>query len=105
MLKHFTGEVGSDVLLDTGIDMSTGVSLKQIRYKTPDGVATGTWNASLYSSYSELAEAIGTYFLKYTLAVGDLSQSGEWRFQAWIANSTGTWYGETAKEIIFGAFE
>lgn len=100
MSKHYLNEVGTDLLLDTGVNIGTA-AFGAILYKKGDGVTQGTWTAELYSSYSKLASATGTYFLKYTLAYGDFDISGDWRFQAHIGATDGTWYGETAKETIY----
>ena len=103
MGKHYVGEIGTEFLLDCGVDVSDGVTL-YMKYKTP-GAVTGTWTASLYSSYSLLAEAIGTYFLRHVIAGTEFSVSGDWHFQAVVGNTAGTWYGESVKETIFGEFE
>lgn len=103
MSKHYINEIGTDFLLDCGISLAD-IAVQYVLYKTPAAVV-GTWNASLYSSYSLQAKATGTYFLKHTFASGELNVSGEWEFQALVANSTGTWYGENVKETIYGTFE
>ena len=102
--KHYKDEVGTDLILDTGILIGT-VAFQYIKYKKPDGVTTGSWDASLYDSYSELAKLTGTYLLLHTLDVGELDQSGEWRFQAWVGAVDGTWFGEVVKENIYDEFE
>ncbi len=104
MGKHYVSEVGTEFLFDLGISIGAS-DVVYINYKKPDGVSIGTWSGSIYSSYSEIAEAIGTYFIRHVLAGTELNQSGEWLFQSVLATTSGTWYGETAKENIFGAFE
>jgi hypothetical protein len=102
--KHYINEVGTDLLFDTGIDIP-GEAIVRVKYKDPAGLE-GTWQGSAYSSYSELAGAIGTYFVKYTLAsTSTLMTSGEWHLQPYIASSIGTWFGESIKEMIFGEYE
>ena len=103
MGKHYIGEIGTQILLDCGINLSDIIT-PRIYYKKPSGIV-GTWVGVLYSSYSDLALAIGTYFVSYTLAGTDANVSGEWEFQAVVANTAGTWYGETAKMSIYGTFE
>jgi hypothetical protein len=103
MSKHFKNETGTDLILDTGILVGSAVD-HYIRYQKPSGVV-GSFAADVYSSYSDLASATGTYLLKHTLAYADLSEAGEWRFQAHIGAADGTWWGETAKENIYDAFE
>jgi hypothetical protein len=106
MSKHTVGEIGTDLILDTGVLIGSATS-QYIKYRKPDGITEGSWAASLYSSYSLLADpaAIGTYFLKHTIASGDFDTPGEWRFQAFIGTSTGTWFGEAVKETIYDKFE
>ena len=103
MGKHYVGEIGTEVLLDCGIDISD-ITVVRIYWKKPGGVV-GTWQASAYSSYSTISGADGTNFAKYTLAGTDINISGEWELQAVVANTIGTWYGETAGMTIWGTFE
>jgi hypothetical protein len=103
MSKHYVGEVGTDFLLDTGINIGT-VTAQAIYYKNPGGTS-GTWSATLYDSYSELAVATGTYYLRHTLVAADLSTSGEWIFQAFVASIAGSWWGEAVKLNIYGLYE
>ena len=104
MTKHYVGEAGTNLLLDTGVLVGS-VQFNYIKYRKPDGVTTGSWASSVYSSYSQLAGATGTYFLSYSLQESDLDQSGEWRLQAWVGAVDGTWFGELVKQPIFDAYE
>lgn len=103
-MKHYINEIGTQFLLDVGVVLGTG-DIVRIKYKKPDGSTTGTWYGDLYSSYSDVAGAVGTYFISHVLAGTELNQSGDWEFQGVVGNTAGTWYGETAKETIFGEFE
>lgn len=102
-IKHYVGETGTDFILDCGV-MIGSASAQYIKYKTPAGII-GSWSASLYSSYSTIAAAIGTYFVKRTLLTTDFSVPGEWKFQAYIGATDGTWYGETVDLTIYDAFQ
>lgn len=104
MTKHYVNEAGTDLLLDTGIQVGSAPDVR-ILYRKPDGVTTGSFSASAYSSYSQLAATTGTYFLKHTFVTTDLTVPGEWRFQAYVGAVDGTWYGEMVKENIFDRFE
>ena len=104
MAKHYINEIGTQFLLDMGVALGT-YDVVWIKRKKPDGTITGTWYGDLFSSYSEIAGAIGTYFISHVLAGTELNQSGDWEFQGVVANTAGTWYGETAKECIFGEYE
>lgn len=101
--KHYVGEAGTLFVLDTGVLVGS-VTAQNIRYQKPGGV-TGSWSASLYSSWSELASATGTYLLSRTLLQTDLDTPGIWKFQAFVGAIDGTWFGETIELNIYGAFE
>lgn len=103
MVKHYLGETGTSLILDTGILIGSA-GVYYIQYKKPSGVE-GTFSASLYSSYSQIAQAIGTYFLSHTLLSTDFDVSGEWRFQAIVGAVDGTWIGETVKLNLYDDFE
>jgi hypothetical protein len=102
--KHYVGEAGTSLILDTGVLIGSATAYS-IKYLKPGGVTSGSWSASLYSSYSALASATGTYLLSRTLLTTDFDVPGEWKFQAFIGAIDGTWFGETVKENIYGAFE
>lgn len=104
MSKHYVREVGTALLLDCGVVLGS-VTEKHINYRKPDGSTTGSFSASLYSSYSQLALATGTYFLTHTLVASDFDTPGEWRFQAYIGAVDGTWLGEMVKVTIYDNFQ
>lgn len=102
-LKHYVHETGSDFLLDCGVLIDTATAY-YINYKKPSGVI-GTWEATVHGTYSALAQLTGSYFLRHTLAYGDLDIPGDWKFQAWVAAPAGTWWGEAVTERIYDQFE
>ena len=102
MNKHYINEVGTDLVFDTGVDIGTATEVF-LRYSNPTG--SGVWTATKYSSYSEIAGAIGTYFVKYTLASTSFNVSGKWEFQPHVGAVDGTWYGETVGMEVFAQFE
>ena len=103
MQKHYVNETGSRLILDCGVLIGT-VTMQCILYEKP-GSVVGSFAADLYSSYSEIASATGTYLLSHTLAYGDLSVGGDWKFQAWVAAIDGTWWGEVVKLNILNQLE
>jgi len=103
-MKHYINEIGTEFLIDLGTLIGAG-DVVYIKYKKPDGTASNTWSGSLYSSYSLIAEQIGTYFIRHVIVGTELNQAGDWGFQGVLGNTAGTWYGETVKETIFGEFE
>lgn len=104
MSKHYVGEIGTDILLDCGTDISDAVQ-QEIWYRKPGAVAMGSWTGALFSSHSTETGAAGTNFISYTLAAGDLDLPGDWRFQAYIATAVGTWWGDMIKETIYDKME
>jgi hypothetical protein len=105
MAKHYVNEVGTDLILDTGVLIGSATA-QHIKYRKPDGLTIGTFTASLFSSTSALAGGlVGTYLIKHTLAVGELNVPGEWRFQAYVGSITGSWLGEMAKINIYDSFQ
>ena len=104
MIKHYIGETGSSLILDTGILIDSATE-QHILYKKPDGITIGSFSASLFSSWSSIASAIGTYFVSHTLVSTDLDQPGEWRFQAYVGSVSGTWNGEMVKINIYDLYE
>ena len=103
MTKHYLDNVGTDFILDTGIDL-TNVTEQSIHWRDPAKLE-GSWSADLYDSYSDLAGLTGTYLLKHKLVSSDITVAGEWRFQAYIGSVTGTWLGETVKIQLYDDFE
>ncbi len=104
MAKHYVGEAGTEFVFDTGVIIGSA-TLQYIKYQKPNGGVEGSFSASLYDSYSALAQATGTYLLKRTLTASDFDTPGEWRFQAFVAAVGGTWLGEMAKLNIYDEFE
>lgn len=64
MTKHYVNEIGTELTLDTGTLIGSAAD-QYIQYTKPDGVTTGSWDANLYSSYSQIAGAIGTYLIQH----------------------------------------
>jgi len=89
-MKHYVGEIGTSIVLDTGITL-TGASVIRINYRKPDGT-TGYWAGSI----ADLTK------ISYTLAASNIDQSGTWSFQAYAEVSGGKWSGETV-DIVFSA--
>lgn len=104
MTKHYVGEAGTSLILDTGVLIGSATE-QYIKYRKPDGTTTGSFAASLYSSYSQLAAATGTYLITHTLAATDFDTPGEWRFQAYVGAIGGTWFGELVKLTVFDIYE
>ena len=87
-MKHYVGEVGTALILDTGVALATATALK-IKYQKPTGV-TGEWTGTIS----------GTTSIRYLLTTNDIDVAGRWQFQAYATFSSGGFYGETV-DITF----
>lgn len=87
--KHYVGETGTNIILDTGSDIE-GATTSKILVRKPDGTKV-EWDANVYDETK----------LKYTLAEDDLDQSGTYYMQALIATGSGEWRGETDSIYIY----
>jgi len=87
MSEHFAGDVGTEVIVNTFVDISTA-TVTELLVTKPTG-ATVTWTASIYN----------TTFLKYIIQANDWTESeiGEWVVQAYVETPSWKGYGEEAK--------
>jgi len=93
MGKVYVGDVGTEIVLDCGSDISDA-TVMEIEVSKPSG-ATETWTAALE----------GTNYLKYVVQAGDLDEAGTWKLQASIVTPAWTGLGETAKLKVYEAFK
>lgn len=92
-MKHYIGEVGTDIILETGKALA-GATLLNIKYQKPDGT-TGSWTGTIDTATK----------VKYTLSSGDIDQAGVWTFQAYVEVAGGKWYGQTARLTFSALFD
>jgi len=83
--KVFENDIGTQIVLDTEVDISAATSLL-IKYIKPDQVTAGQWTASLDETQKKLT---------FTTVSGTLDQSGVWMLQGYIV--TPTWSGHTER--------
>lgn len=72
MSDVFVGDVGTEILLDTGVDISAATVAK-IKVKKPTGAALD-WTATIS----------GTRSVRYVIQTGDLDVAGRWKLQAYV---------------------
>ena len=72
MSKVFVGDVGTVIILDTKVNITTA-TVRKILAEKPSGQSV-EWTASLE----------GTTAIKYTIQAGDLDQEGIWMIQAYV---------------------
>ena len=90
--KVYVGDIGTIILLDTGVDISAG-SVFEIKVKKPDNT-TATWTATLY----------GQSQVKYIAQSGDLNVAGTYLLQAKVTMPGWTGLGETASFEVLAVF-
>lgn len=84
----YVGDTGTDIILDSGSDISSQTSLK-IKYRKPDGTV-GEWAALV----TETNKA------KYTTLENDLDLAGIWQMQIYVELPDWSGYGELAEVAI-----
>lgn len=97
--KYYVGDLGTEVILDCGEDVSAAVG-PRIYVQKPDGTRT-SWNATAISIAS-----VPNYIRYFTVA-GDFDQAGEYLFQAGITFAGG-WSGRgetTIPTTVYQPFE
>lgn len=92
MSKTYIGDVGTEIILDCGVDVSAA-TVRTIKALKPDGTSVD-WTAVLE----------GTTAIKYTIQSGDLDQAGAWKLQAYIEIASWSGLGETAKLKVSAPF-
>lgn len=89
--KVYVGDEGTRIELDPVCDL-TGVLIKKILVKKPDGIET-EWPAEVSANK-----------LFYLTLANTLDQAGAWILQAYIENASGKWRGESAILSVFNKF-
>lgn len=92
MSKVYVGDIGTQIILDCGQDISAATA-RSIEVRKPDG-----------SVISWPAVASGATAISFTTAVGTLDAKGKWLLQAKVTLGSGTWLGETAALTVYAAF-
>lgn len=89
--KPYIGEVGSELVLKTGIDL--GTFTVGIRYIKPISQISGIWTGTIFRGNR----------VYYKFLADDLDEVGVWRFQAVVEQSDGTFkvYGNTTTLEVF----
>lgn len=91
--KPYVGDIGTEILLDCGSDI-TAATDKKILVKKPDGT-THEW--------TDVAIQGGTK-LQYFTVSGDFDQDGVYYFQAYVLLPTWQGKGETVELEVFRGY-
>ena len=93
MSKYYVGDVGTDIIVDCGVDI-TGATDTTMKVKKPDGT-TVSWTATVYNSN----------YLKFTTIADSFDQAGVWKLQSSLTLGGWTGLGETAEFTIYDPYE
>ncbi len=93
MGKVYVGDIGTDIILDIGVDISSQTTL-QIKYKKPNN-STGTWTAVV----DNVNRA------KYiTVSADDLDIAGDWLFTSYMVLTSWTGHSEVVTMRVHALF-
>lgn len=88
MTTVFVGDVGTEIILDCGVSI-TSSTVRKIIARTPNGTIK-QWTSSLE----------GTNSIKYTIVDGDLDRPGEWQLSAYVEMPGWKGSGEITKLTV-----
>jgi hypothetical protein len=91
--KYYVGDIGTEILLDTKVDLMGGTDAK-IKVMKPDG-STIEWDAAI----KDITK------LSHVIAAGELDQAGTYMLQASITLGSWKGRGETAHMRVHNQFE
>lgn len=90
----YKGDVGTVILLDTGISI-VGATNLSIEVLKPSGIES-SWTSSIHTDNRSV---------KHTVAVGGFDEVGTYILQAKLSIGGGTWRGESVKLIVKDKFK
>ena len=94
--KHYIDEVGLNVIVNCGKDVSGYTGLK-MQVKKPDGTIV-EWTATIYEYDSE------SNYIRYSTQEGDLDQAGEYELQAYGEHGGWEGLGKTDYFVVYDKF-
>lgn len=93
MGKIYVNDVGTEIVVDCGSDISTATTTDLLIHKPNGRVAT--WSGSIYN----------TNYIKYTTILGDLDEAGDYKIQAYIELPSWSGRGESTSFTVYKGFE
>ena len=96
--KHYTGEIGSIVIVNTDVDLTTATTV-ELHVKKPDGTVV-VWIPTVYTIQSSEPNQ----YLRYLTLSGDLDQAGKYYVQPYVVFPTWSGYGATADFLVYNLF-
>ena len=92
MSKVYVGDIGTEIVIDCGSDL-TGATVHQILVRKKDGT-TAIWEATVDGNY-----------LKYTIVENDLNIAGTYWLQAYVSISGWSGRGATATLVVYDVWK
>ena len=89
MSKIYVGDVGTEIILDCGVDLTTATSVA-IKVKKPSTTQSVTWAATVLSPNS----------IRYITSTGDINVSGLYKLQAIVSMPGWSGAGETVELYV-----
>ena len=93
MAKVYKDDIGTDIIVDTGVDISTATSVA-LKVTKPDGT-TETWTGSVYSSN----------YVKFSSVAATFDQAGVYLLQAYVVMTAWTGHGNTTKFKVYDTYK
>ena len=91
--KYYVGDVGTELILDTCVDITTA-TLVQIMVQKPDDTEE-IWAANIYD----------TTHVRHVIQDGDWDQEGRYRYQAYVEMPSWEGRGDTVMHKIYSEFD
>lgn len=88
MSKVFKKQTNITLTLDTGMDLTTGVSESKILFNKPNGTK-GEWPG-----------VISGNTLSHTFVDNDIDRDGLWKFQAYVVKGGKRYFGEITEKLF-----
>jgi hypothetical protein len=92
MVKMYVGDIGSEIILKTGL-LTASANKLSIIGRRPD-----------FSEFEWLAGTFESDSIIYTTIEGDLDVAGLWTVHSKVELPEGTWLGEAVKFEVFRKF-
>jgi len=91
MAKYYIGDIGTEILVNTGIVLSEATSLR-LEIRKPSGKEV-EWTGVLGPR-----NTVGEYTsIKYVVLTGDWDEGGWWSLQSYVVFASGSWRGATVQ--------
>jgi len=97
--KNYVNDVGTEILVDTGSDLSTATELA-LYVRKPSGKAV-TWAGTLGPINPQGVKV----YIKYIVETGDWDEPGWWSLQSYVKITAWEGRGETVKFQLFPEFK